>query len=294
MEKPLLLVLEDLHWSDTSTVDFISSMARRRNAAKLMLIGTYRPVDVVLASHPVKTVKQDLLIHRLCHEVALRPLEEPEVARYLALESRGFAVPEGLAGLIYRHTEGNPLFMVAAIAHLCDRGLLALEDDAWQMKVPLEKIDLQAPESLRQMVELQIERLNPAEQQVLEIASVLRNFSLSVTLAAAVSNLHPDTVEEVLEGLARRHQIIRRAGFRECETGLSPCYEFVHLIYREVLYSRIGPARRRKLHQSVAENVEAVNDAALVPGKSRPVDRFKPSVPLAAFSDENTACPVGI
>jgi DNA-binding winged helix-turn-helix (wHTH) protein len=258
-EKPLLLVLEDLHWVDPSTVDLISSLARRRSPGKLMLIGTYRPVDVTLAQHPLKGVKQDLLVHHLCREIALEPLAEAEVADYLAAESRGFAIPEGLAGLIYRHSEGNPLFMVAAVAHMCERGLIALESGTWQMKVPLEKIDLEAPETLRQMIELQIERLSSEEQRVLEVASVLRGFSLSVTIAAAVSNQGADTVEELLEALAKRHQVIRPAGFRDYKTGPSPCYEFVHVLYRDVLYKRIGPARRRKLHQSVAENGEALH-----------------------------------
>ena len=69
--KPLLLVFEDLHWADPSTVDFISALARRRSGGKLMLIGTYRPVDVALVQHPLKTVKQDLLVHQLCREIAL-------------------------------------------------------------------------------------------------------------------------------------------------------------------------------------------------------------------------------
>ena len=102
-DKPLLLVLEDLHWVDPSTVDLISTLARRRSPGKLMLIGTYRPVDVTLAQHPLKTVKQDLLVHQLCREIALKPLTEAEVAEYLAIESAGGAVPEGLAALIYRH-----------------------------------------------------------------------------------------------------------------------------------------------------------------------------------------------
>ena len=71
-DKPLLLVLEDLHWADSSTVDLISTLARRRSRGKLMLIGTYRPVDVTLAQHPLKTVEQDLLVHQLCREIALR------------------------------------------------------------------------------------------------------------------------------------------------------------------------------------------------------------------------------
>lgn len=259
LAEPLLLVLEDIHWADPSTVDLISSLARRRASTKLMVIGTYRPVDVTLARHPLKTVKQDLLVHHLCREIPLEPLGEVEVADYLASESRGFAVPEGLAGLIYRHTEGNPLFMVAALAHMCDQGLIALESGTWQMKVPLAKIELEAPESLRQMIELQIEPLNADELRLLEIASVLRKFPLSVAIGAAVSDLEPDACEELLEGLARRHQIIRPAGFGDYKTGASACYQFLHVLYREVIYSRIGPARRRKLHQSVAENAEALH-----------------------------------
>jgi hypothetical protein len=125
--------------------------------------------------------------------------------------------------------------------------------------VPLEKIDVEAPETLRQMIELRIERLSPEEQRLLEIASVIRRYALSVTIGAAVSNLQPDTVEELLEGLARRHQIIRPAGFRDYKTGMSPCYEFVHVLYSEVMYSRIGVARKRKFHRSVAEAAEALH-----------------------------------
>src|SRR5271157_2053456 len=257
-ESPLLLVFSDVHWVDPSTVDLISVLARRRQPAKLLLVGTYCPVDVMLAEHPLKGLKQDLLIHHLCHEIALEPLDEADIKEYLAAESGGAAVPAGLAGLLYRHSEGNPLFMVAALNHLCDRGVIALEDGSWHLRVPLEKIDVEAPETLRQMIELRIERLSPDERRVLEIASVIRRYPLSVTIGAAVSNLQPDTVEELLEGLARRHQIIRPAGFRDYKTGTSPCYEFVHVLYCEVIYSRIGLARRRKLHKSVAETAEVL------------------------------------
>ena len=92
-EKPLLLVFEDLHWADPSTVDFISTLARRRGAGKLMLIGTYRPLDIALAQHPLQLVKQDLLVHQLCEEIALEPLTEAQVAEYLAIRAAGAAVP---------------------------------------------------------------------------------------------------------------------------------------------------------------------------------------------------------
>src|SRR5271165_7371558 len=138
------------------------------------------------------------------------------------------------------------------------RRWIAVENGTWQIKVPLEKIDLVAPKSVRQMIELQIERLSAEEQRALEVMSLLKKFSLSVAIGSAVANVEPETFEEILEGLARRHRVVRSAGFRNYRSGPSPCYEFVHVLYREVVYGRIGSARRRKLHKSVAEAAEAL------------------------------------
>ena len=97
-ENPLVLILEDLHWVDPSTLDLISALARRREPAKLMLLGTYRPTDVALSQTPLKGLKQDLQVHHLCAEIALERLEEPAIAEYLATEfpnascSRAFPV----------------------------------------------------------------------------------------------------------------------------------------------------------------------------------------------------------
>ena len=85
-KSPLLLVLEDLHWSDYSTLDLISYLARRPDPARLMVIGTYRPVDVILVDHPLKGVKRELQAHSLCHELPLEYLAEETVAEYLNSE----------------------------------------------------------------------------------------------------------------------------------------------------------------------------------------------------------------
>lgn len=77
-QTPLLVLLEHLHWVDPSTLDFISALARRRQPAKLMIIGTYRPADVVLSQSPLKALKQDLLVHNLCGDVQLERLQESE------------------------------------------------------------------------------------------------------------------------------------------------------------------------------------------------------------------------
>lgn len=256
-ERPLLLVLDDLQWSDSSTVDLISALARRRAPGKLMVIGMYRPVDVTVAEHPLKGVKRDLLIHSLCREIALEPLRETDVADYLAIRSAEASALMGLAALIYRHTEGNPLFMVAALDHLQDRGLI-VDKGGWQITASLETIDLEVPENLRQVIELQIERLSTEKQRVLEVASITGAW-FTTAVRAAPANVDAERFEEICEDLARRHQIVRSAGPQEFPDGTkSARYEFVHASYRKVLYNRQPPGRRAKLHLHVAERLEAL------------------------------------
>ncbi len=249
-EKPLLLVLANLHWAEASTVDFISAMARRRTPAKFVLIGIYRPADLKSAERPLEAIKQDLLVHQLCHEIALQPLEEAEVAAYLAGEAAG--VPKSLAGFIHRRTEGNPLFMVAVLEHMQDRGLIAVENGGWKIKTPLEKVGLEVPENLRHMIELQIEGLSQEEQRVLEVASLdgVGRFRFAVVSRAPIIDLDPEAFECMCETLCRRHRVISPAGSAEFPDGtVSACYEFVHALYREVCTQRIAPRRRAHLHR---------------------------------------------
>jgi predicted ATPase len=129
-------------------------LARRREAAKLMLLCTYRPVDVVLSNSSLKGLKQDLQVHRLCSEIALERLEEPLIAEYLATEFSEGNLPAGLATVIYRHSGGNALFMVAIVQDMLKRGLIARDNDGgWSLTTPLETIAPSVPETLQQMLE---------------------------------------------------------------------------------------------------------------------------------------------
>src|SRR5215813_53541 len=83
-ERPLVLWLEDLQWSDVSTLDWLALVARRREPAQLLIIGTYRPIEVIVGNHPVKAVKQELQLHEQCIELPLGFLTEEQVAKYLA------------------------------------------------------------------------------------------------------------------------------------------------------------------------------------------------------------------
>ena len=258
-EYPLLLAFEDLQWVDHSTIDLISALARRSRPAKLMLIATCRPLDQESHNHPLKALRQDLSVHRLCHEFALAALTEAQVGEYLVVRSCGASVPQGLSALLHRHSEGNPLFMVAALDHMTKRALISRENGSWLLHVPLAQIDLAVPDDLRRMIEAQIERLSFEEQRVLELASIAgASFSAAVINFAADADTH--TFEDPCEDLSRRHQIVRWAATQYFPDGTTAeRYEFVHALYRQVLYDRLAPSRRARLHRRIGERLEALH-----------------------------------
>jgi len=122
-EKTLVFVFEDLHWADLSTLDLISALARRRQAARLFLLASFRPAEVSSGQHPLKRLKQDLVTHKLCADVPLRPLERDAVREYLVQELKQETLPKGLPSFVHQHSEGNPLFMVSLVEDLVARGL---------------------------------------------------------------------------------------------------------------------------------------------------------------------------
>jgi DNA-binding winged helix-turn-helix (wHTH) protein len=255
-DKPLLLVIEDLHWADPSTIDLISILARSRAPAKLMVIATYRPADVTLSGHPLKSVEQDLLVHRLCYRLAVDPLQEHEIARYLAGDSPESDVPQGLAALLLRQSEGNPLFMLAALEHLEQRGFILNESGVWTLCIPLHKMALEVPDGLRDMIGAQIDNLDPEVQQILEAASV-NGVRFSVAVSNAVASADEERFEQICEDLSRRDRLLRAIGAGRFPDGtMSSHYEFSHALYREVLYRRQPPVRRARMHQQIGDRLE--------------------------------------
>jgi DNA-binding winged helix-turn-helix (wHTH) protein len=262
-DSPLLLVFEDLQRVDDSTVDLISLLARRQAPAKLMLLATFRPLELEASGQPLSALTRDLLVHRLCRELDLASLSEVEVAQFLAARSIASDERSGLAVLLHRHTEGNPLFLVAALDHMVKRLLLTREEGEWRLKVPLGQIELAVPDDLSRMIEAQLERLSPQEQNALEVASIA-GASFSARLVSSAADADPEALEDLFGVLSRRSQIIRRAGLARFTNGaLGERYEFVHAFYRRVLYERQAPGRKARLHQQIGEEMVALGGAQL-------------------------------
>ncbi len=163
-EQPLVLVLEDLHWSDVSTLDWLAYVARRRSAARLFILGTYRSVDAMVRAHPLRTTAQELLLQNHVCELALSYLSVAEVAAYLQHRFSDAALTQKLAHLIHQRTNGNPLFMVNVVADIIRHGILRQGPGGWQLCGDLEAVAQSVPENLRQLIERQFEELGSDEQ----------------------------------------------------------------------------------------------------------------------------------
>jgi DNA-binding winged helix-turn-helix (wHTH) protein/predicted ATPase len=254
-EAPFVLFLEDLHWCDSATVDLLALLARRPDAARLLILGTYRPADVVAAAHPLKPVKQELQMHGLCEELLLEFLNETAVGDYLAARFPRASFEPDFGRLLHENTAGNPLFLVNVIDDVIAQGHVREVDGAWELSVPIERVASGVPPSLSQMVEKQIERLTPRERVVLAVGSVAgAEFSAALS---TVDGIDAHDGEQCCDALARRGQFIRRMGAAEWPDGtVAGRYGFIHAVYRNVLYARISVGHRVGLHLRVGARLE--------------------------------------
>jgi predicted ATPase/DNA-binding winged helix-turn-helix (wHTH) protein len=256
-DLPLVLILEDLHWSDYSTLDLISYLARQRQAAQLMLIGTYRPVELILSGHPLKAIKGELLAKQQCEELPLEYLSEEAVAKYLSVRFPTNRFPAELAGLIHERTEGNPLFMVNAVDYLVAEGLIGENEKGWEFAA-IETVEVGVPDGIKQMIEMQLDHLNAEEQRTLEAASVAGAEFSTLSVAAGLGEDRA-WVEVRCDELTRQHQFIQGCGVQEPPNGeAAPRYSFIHALYQNVLYERVPQSRRAQLHRRIGEQEESL------------------------------------
>ena len=251
---PLVLIFEDIHWADTSTLDLISALARRRSRAKLMLLASYRPSDID-TEHPLRTLEQDLLTNRRSEELRLGPLNKQAVSEYLRRELRSEKLPSGLSSLVHQHSAGNPLFMTAVLEHLRTQNMFRMDDGQLNLRIPLSEIELGVPEGLAGIIEFQLEKLSDGDRRLLEAGSIAGTIFPAWAAAAALERTI-DEVEEAYATLVRRVRLLTIAGHDELPDGTrSAFYVFSHALYREALYTRMPAARRAQWHRHVAERL---------------------------------------
>jgi DNA-binding winged helix-turn-helix (wHTH) protein/predicted ATPase len=255
-QYPLVLLLEDLHWSDYSTLDLLSTLARRSEPARLLIIGTYRPGEGLTEGHPLRALTQELRGHGQGHEVALTKFGLTEIEQYIDTRFPNNLFPTRLGEVLYNRTAGNPLFLTNLVHDLETRELLVQEAGNWVLLSSLDEIEAQIPENSRHLVERQMERLSAAVQQILEAASIT-GVEFSTVLVAGTLNLNPETIEQHCETLTQHKQFLRRVGVSEWPDGTQTSrYGFLHAFYQQVWHERVPQHRRQRLHLTIGERLE--------------------------------------
>lgn len=247
--RPLLLVTEDLHWSDRATVQLIDHVARRRGTARLMWLASFRLAEVVATDHPLNSVRQELRLHGLCEEIVLDPFSEAEVAACVATRSPSLASDEAFVRSLHDRTDGVPLFVTSVMREIIAR---TGQDDTRPAKAA-RLVESAVPDNLAGIVERYVAKLEPEKRELLTAASVVGP-ELRVTTLAQVLDQDAASVEVTCEALARERLwlVARRAG----EGGHhfpDSTYEFSHALFRQVLYERTTPLSRAQLHRKVGE-----------------------------------------
>jgi tetratricopeptide (TPR) repeat protein len=247
--QPLLVELEDLHDSDRGTLDLLVHLARSLEGARLLIVGTYRDVEVDRA-HPLSSALAELRRGREFQRIPLRGLTVEEVHRlYTAI--RGHEVPRAQAEAVHRQTEGNPLFIIEVLRYLVEEGLVVRQDgryDPIEGQGPGDRL----PEGLRDVIGKRLSLLSEKTNQVLNVAAVIgREFRLDVL--QLVTDQSEDEVIEALEQATERAVVEVRSSLA---ANLS--YRFTHAFFRQTLYEELSPPRRIRMHQQVARALEQV------------------------------------
>ena len=255
--QPLVLVLEDLHWSDPSTLDLLAVLARRHDPARLLLIGTYRPPEVRRRAHPLPSVQQELQLHGHCVELPLTLLPEAAIAAYLATPLAGPVAgrPPGPPGAPAHR--GESALYGGAGGVLADPGGAPGGGGGVGTGNSNGGVAHSVPDNVQQLIDMQFDGLSAEEQHVLAAASVAGvEFSAAGVAAGLAQEVEP--VDDWCTALARRGQFLQTSGEQRWPDGtVAGAYRFVHALYQQVLYQRVSAAQRVRLHQRIGARLEA-------------------------------------
>ena len=248
-DVPLILKLEDIHWSDTSTLYWLGHVARRADPARLMILATFRPADAAAKKVGLHALVTELVLHGCCHEMCLDPLRLEAVESYLKIRlgaEKGTSQLQDFAPLLLDRTGGNPLFMTSIVNHLAKREI----GDR-----PLNEL-ISIPNDIRRFIDCQIDELSESDCALLMAASVVRR-EFAIAAVASALEIDVQQVEASCTRLARQGVFVAKGGATAWPDGtVTELYSFRHDLYRELLYDRLPATHRASCHARVGCRLE--------------------------------------
>jgi class 3 adenylate cyclase/tetratricopeptide (TPR) repeat protein len=246
--RPVVLVLDDLHWAAKPTLLLLRHLNRAEWSSPLLVLGTYRETDLS-RTHPLAEMLADLRREGDADRILLRGLDLDEIEEFVAAAAGRELDRDGdrLVRVLYDETEGNPFFMSQVLSHLVESGSIVERDGRWVPGVGPDEIGI--PEGVREVVGRRLARLQPTTNEVLAAAAVIgRDFGRN--LLTSVVDVDAEAVLDALEE-AEDARLVAGTG------GRGDRYNFVHALVRSTLYDEIPTTRRLRLHRRIGETLEA-------------------------------------
>jgi len=243
---PLVIVLEDLHWADNSSIELIKSLFRLSETRRILFINVFRPGHDETVDRIAETVREEL---EVCYvEIALEPLDSRISEALITNILRTGQIHHAFIRRIVDRAEGNPFFIEEIVRSLIDEGAIVVRDGTFKVTQKVSTIDI--PNTINDTLMARIDRLDEKTRDLVKVASVIgRNFFYRLLQEVA------DTVEDIDDRLSylKEIQLIReRKRMGELE------YLFKHMLAQEVAYESILPLKQKELYLKVARSIERV------------------------------------
>jgi class 3 adenylate cyclase/tetratricopeptide (TPR) repeat protein len=233
--QPMVLILEDWHWSDAASQSAFRRLAPLITRHRLLVVVSYRSGFGLDAADIASR-----------NAIRLDPLKEAEADDLVRSVTGASRQPGGLAALIWQSADGNPLFIEEACYSLIESGAISISDGNVRLHQPLDQLLL--PDTVQAVIRARLDRLDEAARAVLGISSVIgRTFGERVLERVVSDRTHLTDALASLQG----QEIVRRTRLLP-----EPEYVFKHVLTREVAYEALSHQRRRHLHELVATAVE--------------------------------------
>lgn len=246
-ETPLLVVLDDLQWTDQTSLLLLHYLARGVYKTPLILLGAYRETDID-DRHPMSPVLTELNRERLLQSVPLKRMSLNDTSEMIKQTLEQDEVPKEFCELVYEKTRGNPFFVEEVIKSLKEEGIVHREENKWKIA---EVSRIEFPKTVKSVIKARISRLDDECQNVLTMASFVGNDFTSEALVG-VTGIEEDKLLELIDKILKtelfKHRVIR---------GEDVC-SFADIIVRDVAYEEVSPFRRKKLHNIVGCALEKV------------------------------------
>jgi class 3 adenylate cyclase len=269
--RPLLIVVDDIHWADASTRELLDHLTRRLTALAALLVVTFRD-DELHRRHPLLPAVQSWRRSGLAETVTLEPLPPAAVADMIRATFDAPDVGYELSQLLYERSEGNPFVIEEMLKEAIERGDIYRTAGRWERR---SLGDVRIPETVRDTILLRLERLDPSHTAVLHGAAVIgRTFDYPTLVA--VSDAGEDAVQAALE-IATGQQLI------EEQPGAPGVYRWRHALTQEAISTDMVTPRRQALHSRVA-------DVLATSEQPRSVDLAHHLLSAARFSEAVPVC----